>query len=177
MIYRSSRKHVLDWTGQPSFLDELTDSLAPIPVHMPDDTKFMPRGVKAPEEARLDRFGPKWHPSPAWHALKVWWLRHTRGANTPNWDIAVGCMIEDRPGLILVEAKANWPELSPVGKILPKKPTKNTLENHTRIGEAIKEACNGWHLLDKSVAITRDSHYQLSNRYTDPLLDCTSDKR
>ncbi len=43
--------------------------------------------------------------------LRKWWLVHERGANTPNWDIAAGCEIEGKTGVILVEAKANVPEL------------------------------------------------------------------
>jgi hypothetical protein len=33
-------------------------------------------------------------------------------ANTPNWDLAFGCEIAGKTGLILVEAKANEPELT-----------------------------------------------------------------
>jgi hypothetical protein len=165
-VYRGSRKHVLDWTGRPSFLTEVTAFLANIhiPIHMPDNTIFMPRGFEAPVEARLESFGPQWHPDRAWHSLKTWWLRHPKGANTPNWDITIGCLIENRPGLILVEAKANRPELSIAGKSFLEKASANSCENHERIGAAIKEACDGWRLLDKRVAITRDSHYQLANR-------------
>ena len=38
------------------------------------------------------------------------------------------------------------------------------MENHTRIGTAIEEACRGWRAVDSRVSITRDSHYQLANR-------------
>jgi len=114
--------------------------LLSIPVDIPDDSKFMPKGFEEPAEAKLEIFGPRWHPSPAWDELKAWWLRHTRFANTPNWDIAVGCMIENRPGLVLVEAKANWPELSADGKDIPDDANQHTLENHEKIGNAIREA-------------------------------------
>lgn len=164
-LYRGSRKHVLDWTSQASFLTEFEQSLAPCPVRFPDETAFMPQGIDSPAEARLERFGPFWLPrNPAWATLKDWWLCHKAGANTPNWDIAVGCEIEDRPGLVLVEAKANWRELDTTGKRKRANATANSCENHKRIGTAIEEARAGWWLLDKRVSITRDSHYQLANR-------------
>jgi len=164
-MYRGSRKHVLDWTARESFLAELERLLAPIPIRTSADTVFMPRGYEAPTEARLEIFGPSWMPdSEAWPILKSWWLKHPAGANTPNWDIAIGCKIEDRPGLVLVEAKANWPELNTAGKGLHPKASSNSRDNHKRIREAIREACKGWRSLDARVFITRDSHYQLANR-------------
>jgi len=164
-MYRGSRKHVLDWTGQPAFLAELSELIVPVPLRTSDGTVFMPQGHKAPSEARLDSFGPMWIPgSSAWSALESWWLEHISGANTPNWDIAVGCMIEERPGLVLVEAKANWRELSTSGKGKRKNASTNSHQNHNRIGAAISEACTGWWLLDERVTISRDSHYQLANR-------------
>lgn len=165
-MYRGSRKHVLDWTNRPSFPDDLKQLLAQVPITIASDSIFMPRGYEAPSEARLERFGPLWLPaSSAWSVLEAWWLRHMSGANTPNWDIAVACLIEERPGLVLVEAKANWPELSTAGKPKPKPEASfNSLDNHKRIGEAIEEACMGWRTLNTNVAISRDSHYQLSNR-------------
>jgi hypothetical protein len=65
---------------------------------------------------------------------------------------------------VLVEAKANWRELSIAGKSINKSASSNSHRNHERIAEAIKETCTGWRLLDQRVCITRDSHYQLANR-------------
>ena len=96
--------------------------------------------------------------------MEDWWLKHKRGANTPNWDIAVGCTIENRPGLVLVEAKANWPELSTAGKLLRSDASPNSHQNHAHIGAAIDEACAGWRRTDPRVRISRDTHYQLANR-------------
>lgn len=164
-MYRGSRKHVLDWTDRPSFPDDLKKLLASVPITIASDSIFMPRGYEAPSEARLERFGSLWLPeSSVWSVLEAWWLRHLAGANTPNWDIVVGCLLEERPGLVLVEAKANWPELSTAGKPLNPEASCNSRNNHKRIGEAIEEACMGWRTLNTHVAITRDSHYQLSNR-------------
>lgn len=143
-MYRGSRKHVLDWTESRTFRHELADLLSPIPVTIRARDTWMPRGFDNPDEARLETFGPSWMPShPAWRKLANWWLAHERGANTPNWDIAVGCAVDDRPGLVLVEANANWPELKCDGKSLSEDASRNSRENHARIGQAIAEACRG----------------------------------
>jgi hypothetical protein len=163
--YAGSRKHVLDWTAQPTFAAEMASMVAPAPVRITDESLWMPRGYDAPEEALLNRFGPDWLDRPSvWESLQAWWLVHRRNANTPNWDIAVGCEIGGQPGLVLVEAKANWPELDEGGKRLSTNPSTNSLENHARIGAAIEEANQGWQAIDQRVSISRDSHYQLSNR-------------
>jgi hypothetical protein len=164
-LYRGSRKHVLDWTSSPAFAVELMQLLRPVSIRLSADSDWMPRGYEAPDEAVLDRFGPRVMPrSESWAALKHWWLTHAHGANTPNWDIAVACELEGRPGLILVEAKANKTELKIEGKLLAEKPSDNSRENHDRIGLAIEEACIGLRTIDRSVAINRDRCYQLSNR-------------
>jgi len=84
---------------------------------------------------------------------------------TPNWDIASTCTIEEKPGLLLVEAKAHDTELKKDGKSLRKKASAGSIANHKRIGRAIvgasaglKETIEGWNL-------SRDSHYQLANRF------------
>ena len=97
--------------------------------------------------------------------LRKWWLAVDGAATTPNWDIASTCEIEGKRGLLLVEAKAHENELSHSGKPYPTSPDSHG--NHQQIGRAIAEAnCglklatgNSWHLC-------RDSHYQLSNRFT-----------
>lgn len=164
-MYSGSRKHVLDWTGRETFLAELGELVAPAPVRIASESVFMPRGHDHPDEARLATFGREWLSShEAWCRIDDWWLVNKAGANTPSWDIAVGCMIEDRPGLVLVEAMASHPELGAGGKLLRLDSSKASRENHNRIGAAIDEACDGWNRLGSGTAITRDSHYQLANR-------------
>ena len=138
---RGSRKHVLDLTAQPDFPAQMQALLAEVPVAMGTSDRWMPRGHAHPREARLETFGPAWLPGhPAWPALSTWWLAHRRGANTPNWDLAIGCRIEDKPGLVLVEAKANEPEMSASGKRLSRTASAASRDNHRRIGEALEEA-------------------------------------
>jgi hypothetical protein len=165
IMSRGSRKHVLDWTSRPTFCVELLKLAMPIKVRISAESVWMPRGHEAPEEARLESFGPRALPEThVWTNLRRWWLRHERGANTPNWDIALACEIEARPGLLLVEAKANVPELGASGKLLDPSASIASQENHERIRAAINEACTELCRISSGVRISRDSHYQLSNR-------------
>jgi len=164
VIFRGSRKHVLDWTARPEFCDELLRLVAPVDVRISARSVWMPRGYGSPDEAKLGTFGPGFLPeNTVWATLRKWWLVH-EGGNTPNWDIAMGCEVEGRPGLILVEAKANVPELAVAGKPVDSTGSARSVENHRRIGLAIDEACVELQRISASTAISRDSHYQLSNR-------------
>jgi hypothetical protein len=123
---------------------------------------WMPGGFLNPEEAKLGECEAFLTP-PIRDDLTSWWLKVRRGANTPNWDIVSTCTVDRREGLILVEAKAHDTESKLEGK--KRASTPNGEKNHEQIGAAIREAdielnsiCPGW-------AITRDSHYQLCNRF------------
>jgi hypothetical protein len=164
-IYRGSRKHVLDWSSRPTFAAELRRLVDPIGCEISTASEWMPRGYAAPDEARLETFGPRVMPtSEAWITLRKWWLAHERGANTPNWDIAMSCEIEGKQGLILVEAKANVPELGASCKSFTAEEESPSGENHRQIGAAIDEARAALRELGTPTSITRDTHYQLSNR-------------
>jgi hypothetical protein len=95
--------------------------------------------------------------------LTEWWLEKPRGARLPNWDIASTCTIEGIRGLLLVEAKAHDKELSEAGKSQPT--TSNSQVNHKHIGLAIDQANSGLNRVLKGWGLSRDSHYQLSNRF------------
>lgn len=164
-MHRGSRKHILDWSGRSTFVAEFAALLHGLPVEFRSQSVVLPRGHAAPDEARLDTFGPAWPPDDSARAqLAEWWLIHPKGANTPNWDILVTCEIEGRPGLVLVEAKANGPELSRAGKALRKDVSRASMDNHAHIGTAILQATAGWRTVDPRVTLSRDSHYQLANR-------------
>ena len=164
-MYRGSRKHILDWTDQPDFIVHLLEMIRPVRASVSAGSLWMPRGHRFPEEACLESFGPQFlNEHAAWPALRRWWLRHEAGANTPNWDLAVGCEIEGKPGLVLVEAKANKMELKLEGKPLASDASLHSRENHAQIGAAIAEARQGLCALGLESGIDRDTYYQLSNR-------------
>jgi hypothetical protein len=89
----------LEWVEQASFIQDLNELLRPIPIKIGLDDRWMPLGRREPREARLETFGPKVVPEPhLWESLRRWWLAH--GGNTPNWDLASACTLEERRGLL-----------------------------------------------------------------------------
>lgn len=97
--------------------------------------------------------------------LSEWWLRTTERANSPNWDIASSCRIENRPGLLLVEAKAHASELKAEGKALGENASATSRENHKQIGTAIDQASSGLGGRRLGWNLSCGSHYQLANRF------------
>jgi hypothetical protein len=149
--------------------------LAGIPgVEVSMEDRWMPFGrpvpvpgggwVMAPaEEARLDQPNPLIGEDIR-RVLRRWWLAIPDNANTPNWDFASSCSIFGRLGLMLVEAKAHFNEFDLGGKSLPD--TANGWRNHIRIGRAIADASAGLQAATGRLwAISRDRHYQASNRF------------
>jgi hypothetical protein len=81
--------------------------------------------------------------------------------------LASTCSIQGAKGLLLIEAKAHESELrkEEAGKSKPDD-SEGSRRNHERIGEAIEEAREGLECASKvSWGISRDSHYQMSNRF------------
>jgi hypothetical protein len=91
--------------------------------------------------------------------LTRWWLAKRGRANTPNWDLVSTCRIEDRKGLILVEAKAHEGELS------DDRGSASNPENTRQIENALAEAAVAWNAFASGFALSAFSHYQLSNRF------------
>lgn len=129
---------------------------------------WMPDGFNACDEAEL-------HKATALldgltrQRLAEWWLPAGRhNARTPNFDIASTCVIDGRPGLLLVEAKAHADELEKeaAGRVLLNDASQDRRASHETIGKAISAANDG---LSAATAlpwqISRDSHYQMSNRF------------
>jgi hypothetical protein len=101
--------------------------------------------------------------------LGEWWLpADNQGARTPNFDIASTCMIDGVPGLLLVEAKAHEGELTKeaAGRKLTVNDSAERKESHATIGAAIESARLGLEMATRlKWQISRDSHYQMSNRF------------
>jgi hypothetical protein len=98
--------------------------------------------------------------------MNSWWLDIERNATTPNWDIASTATINGKRGLVLIEAKAHDTELQAesLGKKLAATASDNSRLNHEKIGCAIEEARDALNGNRSGWAISRDCHYQLSNR-------------
>lgn len=135
-----------------------------------EQDKWMPCGFEQLDEAQLHRT-PNLFPQDRnlCNELHQWWIAVRRGRQTlPSFDIASTCQVGGKPGLLLVEAKAHVAELAMEsgGKRLRAKCSDNSFQNHMKIGAAIAEAAaqlqraTGW-----PWAISRDSRYQMSNRF------------
>jgi len=168
---RGSSKHILDWLGigKSEFISSLNKLLLPSGATVSEADTWMPVGKGDPEamkEARLDQNTLNVLTPDQQKEVANWWLAYTKGglANTPNWDFASSCSIEGVKGLVLVEAKAHPKELSHDGKFLKAKPSPESKENDDKLGKAIDEARTALQKDFPEVKISKDTHYQLSNR-------------
>jgi hypothetical protein len=164
--YRGSRKHVLDWlkTGREPFRLSLSELLEGSGAVVEPSDVWAPLGYQSPREPKLDTNGLGILSRKTQQDLARWWLAHNRNANVPNWDLAAGCSIGGKKGLVLVEAKANAQELKTEGKKLDGIASSHQHKNHQHIAQAIEEARSALDKVVPGVRISRDSHYQLSNR-------------
>jgi hypothetical protein len=120
--------------------------------------RWLPRGLSAPREAKLDE-AVTLLPPDLRAALRSWWLAVPNRANTPNWDIASTCTIAGRKGLLLVEAKAHANELHTTGC------TSARAENIGSISAAVAESNAALLQLSPGWALRPTSHFQLCNRF------------
>ena len=161
---RGSLLRCLLLTGEPPHhvAVQLTNMVRLPNVVISSDDYWMPRGLKDYKETTL-LDSSYFLPRDKCQELKNWWLIKPRGAMLPNWDIASTCTIKGVKGLLLVEAKAHDKELSEAGKSQPT--TANSQLNHEQIRRAIAQANLGLNKVTVGWALSRDSHYQLSNRF------------
>ena len=160
---RGSLKHVFDLGQRPDFPEVITDLLKNYVLAVSGADNWQPN-PETPAESELVTFC-RTHLAetlgPRLALLENWWVPYRR----PQWDLLSTCTIESQPGLLMVEAKANDKELKPKGKKAPKDSAKREKHiNHAIIGECIREACDDLKCRFGGFGISRDSHYQLSNR-------------
>jgi hypothetical protein len=165
--------------GAPHVVAErLTRLVGLSDVVVTPDSKWLPEGlpvqrsdgswdVSPAREAKLDKPNALLTESES-QQLSKWWLAHSGAANTPNWDIASTCKVAGRNGILLVEAKAHAAELmnGVKGKQLDAGASDNSFANHIKIGQAIADsAAQIQRSTGEPCAISRDRHYQMSNRF------------
>ena len=161
------RCHQLTHGGPEEVAARLTDLIQPWGHVRPND-QWMPRGFDDLEEAQLHN-APRLLPTEMGQVLKTWWLSVcSPTSRTPNLDIASTCSVGDRPGLLLVEAKAHDQELTKeeTGKRLTSPVSANARRNHVRIGACIQEA--NLVLADATGqpwAMSLEWNYHMSNRF------------
>jgi hypothetical protein len=157
--FKGSRLRCLLLTSQSDteVAGVLTSFVAPHASVTPE-AHWAPRGLRDPNEGKLGET-PGFLPQAGQDTLTRWWLANPGRANTPNWDLLSTCRINDRPGLVLVEAKAHEAELGDdrCGAVDP--------DNIKQIDMALAEAMAGWNALIPGFVLSAKSHYQLSNRF------------
>lgn len=161
------RCHLLTHGPRELVAGRLTKLVSPFATVSPTDF-WMPEGFVDCSEAELDKAAGLLDPDRR-RKLAEWWLPVDRiGARTPNFDIASTCTVEGSPGLLLIEAKAHQQELlkEAAGRVLEDDASDERRATHPAIGKAIDEACRGLSAATgKAWKISRDSHYQISNRF------------
>jgi hypothetical protein len=164
---KGSSGHIRKWVKRDDFVDEVNEMVGNTGATVDAGSdRWMPTASDH-TEARLEKKpGIDLLPSiVAADDLLQWWLAERGGANTPNWDLAASCTLGGKPGIILMEAKAHEGELDWGPKPLALTASAGSKANHRRIGEAIQQARDALDCtLDGTVSISRDRHYQLSNR-------------
>jgi hypothetical protein len=161
------RCHLLTHGTPDAVAARLTALAAPFASVAPSD-RWMPQGFAEREEAQLHK-APRLLSRSLNARLGEWWLPVGRqDAMSPNWDIASTCTIDGASGLLLIEAKAHEKELikSAVGRQLTEDDSTERKESHVTIGAAIELARTGLEAATQlKWQISRDSHYQMSNRF------------
>ncbi len=161
--YRGSQKHILDLLDSGRAFAILNDLFADANVQFRDIENCQPKGREAPEEWTLRKFCKTYYNRQFdYQAFDNWWLPDRY--RNPQWDILTTCIIKGKPGILLVEGKANDKELVTDGRQLDVKASEQSKINYEKIGDCIAEAAQwlGEHIGD--IGISRDTHYQLSNR-------------
>lgn len=161
------RCHLLTHGSTGDVAAKLTALVAPH-AHVSDADRWMPQGFTDMEEAQLHK-APRLLPTEIGRQLGEWWLApKSVKAMTPNFDIASTCMVGGKPGLLLIEAKAHDEELHKeiAGRKIAADTSEDRRASHSLIGASIETARKGLeHSTSLQWHISRDSHYQMSNRF------------
>ena len=161
------RCHLLTHGSPDAIAARMTALVAPF-ASVASTDRWMPQGFADLEEAQLHK-APRLLPPALSARLGEWWLPADRQeAMTPNFDIASTCTIDGSAGLLLVEAKAHETELKKeaAGRRVAEDDSKERKESHGTIGAAIESARTGLEAATRlKWQISRDSHYQMSNRF------------
>jgi hypothetical protein len=163
LMNRGSRKHILDLLDSDRAFTILKNLFADTNVHFRNEENYQPKGREVPEEWTLRKFCKAYYSGQFdYQAFDNWWVPDQY--HNPQWDLLTTCTIKGKNGILLVEAKANDKELVEDGKQLDAKASEQSKINHGKIGDCIAEAAQGLNKHIEYIGISRDTHYQLSNR-------------
>lgn len=160
---KGSRKHLLRFLDDSSYPKVMSKLLrchgAPYAIVSEGD-KRQPLGTRAHDEWEIPKFcrehGFEWLDVTQ---VERWWLPlQPKMPKGPTWDLLSTCTIKDKPGLLLVEAKAHERELCRTGKSKPSgsaQSAANDLQIRNRLAEVSKELrSRNW-----DVDVNAERHY------------------
>lgn len=162
---KGSLKHMLNLVSSSTFeatvngLLDGTGAVLSIPNHS------FPSKVDS-TEAQLEDYLVN-HPHPSGFVLDPkWWFPYKTNRNRrPVWDLVCHILVNGRPGLLLVEAKAHIGELSQQNSKSPPSDTARSRANDYSIRLRLAEASLSYgDLLLGQFRLSHENHYQLSNR-------------
>ena len=169
MSHKGSRKHVLDLIDRNDFIHTMNNILQPYDANVTDNKTVQPKGLRDVFEYELQYFINRHNLAERFPSLNdvnsnfnKWW--NPRGGKAPTWDMISLCQLNGKEAILLVEAKAHVKEFDLKGKRLKDKPSDGSITNHNNIEARIKEACDNLNCTYTGFNISRDKHYQLSNR-------------
>lgn len=166
-LYKGSRRCILEFVSDADFINNINLLICCSNAIINKNDVWFPKGLNNDKEAELKDFLKTEFNANLGNQINNWWLSvSTDKTKTPNWDMLSTCSINNKKGLLLVEAKAHCEELSyeSKGKSDASKESDNSKKNHGKIGKAIQEVNDSISILFPGVSISRDKCYQLSNR-------------
>jgi hypothetical protein len=163
---RGSRKHVLDWLARESFVDQMNQLLTSAAATISVADMWQPVGHDMSEEFEIPKFCKRTNEGCFSDvALSDWWLPIGRREKGVTWDLLSTCLVNQRRGLLLVEAKAHEDEIDFTGKELERDASIQSRKNHDHIGQRLAETTAQLdERVDGIVQLSLLSHYQLANR-------------
>ena len=161
---KGSKYSIIKLIESPYFVEKINKLSKPTGAKITVYDNWIPKSIRLDKEAELNDFLKYNFSKELSTEIAEWWLKVD--ATTPNWDLISTCTIDGVKGLLLVEAKAHVDELKneEKGKSLDKDASNNSIMNHKRIEQAIKEANDSIKSKCPEIHISRDKCYQLSNR-------------
>jgi hypothetical protein len=164
-VNKGSRKHILKWIEEDIFINEFNSSLSKYNVKLINKDNFYPKSCDESNEVDLPTFLKTQKVIENNFEFQKWWAPES--GKLPTWDLISICKMNNKDGILLVEAKAHEGEFDYSGKKIDDGASVGSLRNHINIGKKIYEACHD--LSEKTKQpynFSIFSHYQLANRLT-----------
>jgi hypothetical protein len=164
---KGSYRHMLDLVSAPNFRGIIDGLLAGIDARLAQEDHRHPCGRSKKRdwvEIELEDY-LKRHPLPGYTGLnRRWWIAFN--GKRPTWDLICHVEVDEKPGLLVVEAKARCGEMGEKdSKSAVDKKNDRSIANDLSIRLRLAEASLGLNELGLgNFRLSTDHDYQLSNR-------------